>query len=100
MSEIKTISVSEQLVLVTGAARGLGRAISEAFAREGATVVINYYRSKDAAEALAKEIGENAIAIQADVRDDTATKKLVAQGPAHINTPITTINNNALPEVE
>lgn len=98
MSEIKTISVSEQLVLVTGAARGLGRAISKAFAREGAKVVINYYRSKDAAEALAKELGENAIAIQADVRDETAIKKLVAQAQAHFNTPITTLINNALPE--
>ncbi len=98
MSIANTKGLSEQIVLVTGAARGLGRAISQAFAQHGARVVINYYRSQEAAESLAKEIGDRALAIQADVRDSNAVQQLVTQAQAHFGAPITTLVNNALPE--
>src|SRR5690625_1671264 len=97
MSE-NSIDLAQQVVLITGAARGLGRALSLAFAAQGARVIINYYQSKDAAEELAKQIGKNAIALQADVRDLQAVQQLVTQAQAHFNAPITTLVNNALPE--
>ena len=50
------MQLSEQWVLVTGGARGLGQSITRALAREGAGVVINYLHSDAAAQALAKEL--------------------------------------------
>lgn len=59
-----------QVALITGASRGIGRAIALALATEGANVVVNYASSSQAAQELVAEItkaGGNAIALQADV---------------------------------
>lgn len=56
--------------IVTGAGRGIGRAIAEKLADAGALVVVNYARSRDQAEALVREIegrGGQAFAVPADV---------------------------------
>ena len=90
-------SFNEQIVLVTGGARGLGEHVARAFLREGARVVINYLNSKEAAETLAAEWPERAIALQADVRDRQAIEQLFARAHAHFDAPITTVVNNALP---
>jgi hypothetical protein len=63
------MQISEQLVLVTGAGRGLGQHIARAFAAQGARVIVNYHRSEGAARALAAELGGQAIALPADVTD-------------------------------
>ena len=58
------MQLAEQVVLVTGAGRGLGSAIARAFADAGARVVVNYRRSRAAAEALVDELGdERALAV-------------------------------------
>lgn len=89
-------SLADQLVLVTGGARGLGEAITRAFLREGAAVVINYHRSREAAEALAVEHPRQALAVAADVRDAAQVQALVETAREHFGRPITTVVNNAL----
>ena len=62
--------------LVTGASRGIGRAIAAELAAAGASVVIGYRSGKDEAEALASELG--ARAVQADVSNAEEAARLVA----------------------
>ncbi len=60
----------DQVAVVTGASRGIGRATAIALAAEGAHVVVNYARSSEAADAVVATItgdGGSAIALQADV---------------------------------
>jgi 3-oxoacyl-[acyl-carrier protein] reductase len=68
-------SLDGKLALVTGASRGIGRAIAEELARAGASVVVGYRSGKDEAEELASAIGGRAI--QADVSDAGEAKRLV-----------------------
>jgi 3-oxoacyl-[acyl-carrier protein] reductase len=66
-----------RVVLITGAARGIGAATARAFAGEGARVVVNYLTSRDEAEALAASLPD-AIAVQADVSDEGEIDRLFA----------------------
>jgi 3-oxoacyl-[acyl-carrier protein] reductase len=61
--------------LVTGASKGIGRAIAQELARAGASVVVGYRTGADDAEALASEVGGRAV--QADVADASGAKRLV-----------------------
>lgn len=88
--------LSEQVVLVTGAARGLGRGIAEAFLREGANVVLNYHSSAAAAEELAAAHPGRAVALQADVRDRAQVDELLANAAAAFDAPVATVVNSAL----
>lgn len=63
---------SEKIVLVTGASRGIGRAIALEFGRRGATVIVNYHSSEKPAQAVLQDIqaaGGNGMVYQADVSD-------------------------------
>ncbi|MFT3661860.1 MAG: 3-oxoacyl-ACP reductase [Gordonia sp. (in: high G+C Gram-positive bacteria)] len=90
------LPLAEQIVVVTGGARGLGAAISRAFLNAGARVVIDYRSSQEAAEALAAEHPDRALAVQADVRDRARVEALLATAAAHFGGPVTTVVNNAL----
>jgi len=71
-----------QVALVTGAVRRIGRAIALAFAREGASVVVNTRRSREEAEALARELEALGVAsevVLADVTDEPAVTAMVAR---------------------
>ena len=83
----------EQVVLVTGAGRGLGSSIAAAFAREGARVAINYRNSKAGAEALVASLGDRALAVPADVRDAGAVKRMVAEVTGAFGAPTTVVHN-------
>jgi 3-oxoacyl-[acyl-carrier protein] reductase len=74
--------LKDQVALVTGGSRGIGRAIARAFAAEGAKVAIIYRGSKEAAEKLVQEIqgsGGMALALQADVADFAAAQRCVEE---------------------
>ena len=88
--------LADQVVVVTGASRGLGAAIARAFGREGASVVVNYFQSEDAAHAVADDIGANALPVQADVRDRDAVRAMIDTAAAHFGAPVTTAVHNAL----
>ncbi|MFT3899140.1 MAG: 3-oxoacyl-ACP reductase [Gordonia sp. (in: high G+C Gram-positive bacteria)] len=92
----EALALHDQIVVVTGGARGLGAAITKAFLREGARVVIDYHSSKDAAEALAASSPDRALAVPADVRDRGAVDALVAAAREEFGGPVTTVVNNAL----
>jgi len=73
------IQLTDKVALVTGGARGIGRAIVEALVRSGAAVVVNYNRSQDAAEALKAQwdqAGRSVSIVQADVSKPVDVKRL------------------------
>jgi NAD(P)-dependent dehydrogenase (short-subunit alcohol dehydrogenase family) len=86
-----------QVAVVTGGARGLGRATAQLLAQRGAAVCVNYAVHADGAEALVAEIataGERAIAVAADVADSAAVEAMVARIEAELG-PVTILVNNA-----
>src|ERR1700688_1084024 len=67
--EARMATWRDQVALVTGGGRGIGRAIARRLAREGASVCVNYLARADAAESLVADINANggrAIAVAAD----------------------------------
>jgi 3-oxoacyl-[acyl-carrier protein] reductase len=71
-----------QVALVTGASRGIGRAVALALAAEGAKVVVNYARSSTAAEEIVAHItaeGGHALALQADVAQAEQVDALISR---------------------
>ena len=86
-------ALADQIVLVSGAGRGLGAAIAAAFAREGARVAINYRHSKDQAEALAARLGERTLAVAGDVRDASAVRAMLERISAVWDAPTTLVHN-------
>jgi NAD(P)-dependent dehydrogenase (short-subunit alcohol dehydrogenase family) len=87
----------DQVALVTGGGRGIGRAIARRLAREGASVCVNYLEHAEAAELVAADIiagGGRAIAVAADVADDAAVEGMVDRVAAAFG-PVTILVNNA-----
>ncbi len=70
-----------KVAIVTGAGRGIGRAIAIGYAREGALVVVNYSRSAEAADEAVRTIrsaGGKAVAVRADVSQFADQDELIA----------------------
>ena len=87
--------------LVTGASRGIGRAIARRFAEQGATVWINYHRSKSAAESLEKEIidaGGACCLIRADLTNQDDVCQMAASVAAGSDLDI--LVHNAGPSIK
>jgi len=74
------VGLKDKVALITGASRGIGAASARALAHHGATVVINYIKSKDKAEELLgdiKKAGGKGMVFQADVRDPASVNAMV-----------------------
>ena len=74
------MKLKDKVALVTGASRGLGKAIALQLAAEGARVTVNYMKSADQAEGVVKEIisrGGSAAAVQADITSLAEVEKMV-----------------------
>ncbi len=87
----------KQVALVTGASRGIGRAIARQLGAEGYAVCINYLTHRDLAQELAEQMraaGQMAIAVQADVADRTAVETMVRTAASELG-PVTLLVNNA-----
>src|SRR6202023_1044644 len=81
----KMMEWRDQVAVVTGGARGLGRATARLLARRGAAVCVNYAAHAEAAEALVAEIaaaGGRAIAVAADVAEAAPVEAMVARTEA------------------
>jgi 3-oxoacyl-[acyl-carrier protein] reductase len=89
--------LNRKVALVTGASRGIGRAIAIALAAAGAAVAVNYRNRKDAAEETCAEIqrrGARALAVRADVSHAAAVARMVAAIEPELG-PVDILVNNA-----
>ncbi len=90
-----------EIALVTGASRGIGRAVALSLAARGVSVAVNHRSeaSREAAEAVAADCrrlgGADSLAVQADVSDEPAVQGLVARIEADLGAPIGICVNNA-----
>jgi len=89
-------SFSGKRALVTGASRGIGLAIAQRLAGEGARVVLNASRESDRLEAAAREIGGGALAVAADVADPAAVDLLFARIKQELGGLDVLVNNAAV----
>ncbi|WP_333793032.1 SDR family oxidoreductase [Hyphomicrobium sp.] len=89
-----------QVALVTGASRGIGRAVARLFCQNGAKVWVNYHKSRSAAETLAEEIaahGGICRPVQADVTQERDVARMMEQVTAEGELDI--LVNNAGPKI-
>ena len=88
--------LDQKVAIVTGGDSGIGRAIALLFAREGATVVVNYAHAQDKAEEVLHQIEQQhgkALVLQADVSQYQQATSLVQQTVAHFDRLDIMVNN-------
>src|SRR5687768_7480040 len=96
MSEQRQQQGTENVAIVTGASRGIGRAVALALAENGWNVAINYARNADAAEEAKREVesrGGCGLIVQADVSKGDDRKRLVDETTQAFGTINLLVNN-------
>jgi len=93
-------SLEGAVVVVTGSSRGIGRAIAEELGSAGAKVVVNYAKSKEAAEDLVAKLQQSgtseSVAIQADVSDPEQAARLIEETIQRFGRIDVLVNNAAI----
>ncbi len=92
-----------RVALVSGASRGLGRAIAIALAREGADIVVNYRCHRAEAEQVTQtvtEMGRKAVAVQADVSVAAGVRRLMDAANEQLGPPLILVNNAGIARVQ
>jgi len=90
------VKLNGRVALVTGSGTGIGRAISELFASDGAKVALNYHHSRDGAEELASRIrskGGTAISIACDVSRELEVRSMIERTHAEFGRLDILVNN-------
>lgn len=85
-----------KVAIITGATRGIGRAIALEFAKEGANIAFTYVKSDDIAEKLKKEIKDldrGVLSVKADIKDFTAAKDVAQKTKEEFGSLDILINN-------
>ncbi|MFJ8026815.1 SDR family oxidoreductase [Streptomyces sp. NPDC096311] len=93
--------LSNKVAVVTGASKGIGAAIAEALAAEGASVVVNYARSRDAAEDVVARISKargTAVAVRGDVSKADDARELVEAAVREFGGLDVLVNNSGVYE--
>jgi NAD(P)-dependent dehydrogenase (short-subunit alcohol dehydrogenase family) len=97
MNEAVPSDVAGRVALVTGGARGIGVALCERLAEEGAQVAVNYRSDVESAQSLVgrlRSAGRQAAAIQADVCDPDQAAGLVHRAAEQFGAPVSILVNN------
>lgn len=88
--------LKDKTVLVTGASKGIGRACVEAFAQEGANVIINYAHDENGAKETADAAGKygvKTLVVQADITKQTEVDAMFAKVKAEFSSLDVVVNN-------
>ncbi len=96
---MQSLTLANKVAIVTGASRGIGRAIAKVLSDEGAHVAINYINSEKDAQSLLEEIeksGQKAILVQADVSKKVEVDKMVKNVMDEFGTVDILVNNAGL----
>ncbi len=94
-----SLPFSGKVAIVTGSSRGIGRAIAERLAADGAAVVINYVRGEHAAQQVVSAIrgrGGQAVAIGADIAQPAEIRRLFAETRSAFGMPDIVVANAAV----
>lgn len=86
------LTLQGQTALITGASRGIGRAIALRFAKEGAEILLHYHQNRKAAESVLQQIGGHGRLLHADLR---SPKEIDAMVGSLEDAPIDILINNA-----
>lgn len=87
------ISLKDQVILLTGASRGIGKGIALLLKETEATVAIHYGNSQEAAQKLAQELGNGSKTFQADLSDPRSARRLALEVKAHYGAVHSLVNN-------
>ncbi|HXG20456.1 MAG TPA: glucose 1-dehydrogenase [Methylomirabilota bacterium] len=88
--------LANKIALVTGSSQGIGRAIAERFAQEGADIVINYNRTSGGAQEALRNVetaGRRGLVVKADLSSTTEVRALIAAAIEHFGRLDILVNN-------